>query len=364
MLRQLARLGRHVPFAGDRALALAVYADGLNEPVRADESGYEGVACVDDAARALDLYCALWAATRAPWLRQWCDGLLDFILAMQGDDGRWLNFILDWEGTPNREGCTSVPGGHFWQARAVLALAHAAPILDDPRIEPALRRGLAPILAATDVASDVRALHLRAALALADQPDDHGLGERLPIWSEELLSCRDAGMLMNSPDERGAPHLWGHIQEGVLADVAARLGRDDWLAIAGQSAKLVFESAVRDEFDLLEVQPYDVASAVYTLSRLAETTGDPAFDSLATLARAWFDGRNPAGRPVYDRAEGRVGDGIDWQRVSARSGAEANIVGAEALFDDAVAVARRLTDAEGLPHRPTRAALPRSHPSA
>ena len=39
MLRQLARLGRSVPFAGDRALALAVYANGLNEPVRAHEFG-------------------------------------------------------------------------------------------------------------------------------------------------------------------------------------------------------------------------------------------------------------------------------------------------------------------------------------
>ncbi|MGO8686103.1 MAG: hypothetical protein ACLQT7_02805 [Candidatus Dormibacteria bacterium] len=352
MLRHLARLGRSVPFAGERALAVAVYADGLNEPVRASESGYEGVACVDDAARALDLYCALWKATRLPWVRSWCDGLLDFILAMQGADGRWVNFILDWEGTPNRVGRTSVAGGHFWQARAVLALAHAGPILGDPRIEPALRRGLPHILAATEVASDVRALHIGAALALADQPDDQGLGERLPVWSEELLSCREQDMLMNSPDERGAPHLWGHIQEGVLAEAAVRLGRDDWLAVASRSAELVFASAVRGGFDLARVQPYDVASAVYTLSRLAETTGDPAFAALVTLARAWFDGRNPAGQPVYDRREGRVGDGIDQRVVSTRSGAEANIVGAEALFDDAVAVARRLRDSEGLPHGP------------
>lgn len=351
MLRHLARLGRSVPFAGDRALALAVYADGLNEPVRASESGYEGVACVDDAARALDLYCALWDATRLPWVRRWCDGLLDFILAMQGADGRWLNFILDWDGTPNRVGRTSMAGGHFWQARAVLALTHAAPILDDERIEPALRRGLPHILAATDVASDVRALHIRAALALADQPDDHGLDERLPIWSEELLNCRGAGMLMNSPDERGAPHLWGHIQEGVLAEVAVRLSRDDWLAIAGRSAELVFASAVRGGFDLVRVQPYDVASAVYTLSRLADATGDPTFGGLVTLSRAWFHGRNPAGRPVYDRGEGRVADGVDGRCVSTRSGAEANIVGAEALFDDAVSVARRLTESEGLPRR-------------
>lgn len=349
MLRQLARLGRRVPFAGDGALALAVYSDKLNAPVRARESGYEGVACIDDAARALELYCALWEATRLPWVRRWCDGLLDFILAMQDADGRWVNFILDWEGTPNRTGPTSFAGGHFWQARAVLALTHAGPVLNDGRIDLALRRGLPHILAATDVPSDVRALHIRAALALHDQPQHHGLRQQLTLWSEELLTCRSGGVLMNSPEERGAPHLWGHIQEGVLAEVAARLGRDDWLPIARTSAESVFATAVRTGFDLPRTQPYDVASAVYTLSRLADATGDPAYATLANASRAWFDGRNPSGRPVYDRREGRVRDGVDHRTVNPRSGAEANIVGAEALFNDAASVAGRLTLSEGLP---------------
>ena len=46
--------------------------------------------------------------------------------------------------------------------------------------------------AAADVASDVRALHIRAALALAGQPDDHGLSERLPLWTEELPAAATA----------------------------------------------------------------------------------------------------------------------------------------------------------------------------
>ena len=95
MLRQIARLARPVPFAGPTALAIAVYSDALNQPVRAEQAGYEGVACVDDAARALELYCDLWKSTASPWVRRWCEGLLDFVLAMQGADGRWHNFILD-----------------------------------------------------------------------------------------------------------------------------------------------------------------------------------------------------------------------------------------------------------------------------
>ncbi len=349
MLRQIARLGRSVPFVGPRALAIAVYADEHDELIRAQEAGYEGVACVDDAARALELYCDLWNATQLPWVMRWCEGLLDFVLAMQEPDGRWLNFIRDWDGTPNRGGRTSVAGGGFWQARAVMALVRASQVLDDRRIDTAIRRAIPHIRAATEVPADVRALHIRAAVALPDGSNDHGLLELLPAWVEEVLSCRAGDMLMNSPDERGHPHLWGHIQEGVLADVAARCGRDDVLVAARRSAELVFTGVIASGFDDPHVQPYDVASSVYALGRLAEVTGAPDYAALAADARAWFDGRNPAGTPIYDRAIGRVHDGVDEGRVNAHSGAESNIVGAQALFDAATAVARQLTVAEGLP---------------
>jgi hypothetical protein len=349
VLRQLARLGRGVPVAGGSGIAIAVYANERDEPLRAREAGYEGVACVDDAARALELYCDLWEATRLPWVLRWCEGLLDFVLAMQEADGRWLNFILDWQGTPNRGGRTSRPGGDFWQARALLALARASQVLTDPRIDAALRAGLPHVVTAVDVPTDVRALHLRTALVLSEGGNAHGLDGLLRPWTDELLRCRAGGVLMNSPDERNHPHLWGHIQEGVLADVGVHLGRPDLLDVARRSAELVFGAAVRSGFDLPRTQPYDVASAVHVLSRLAAVSGEPEYAERATAARAWFDGRNPAGQPVYDREGGRVRDGVDGVRVSTHSGAEANVVGAQALFDDAVTVARRLTDAEALP---------------
>ena len=64
VLRQLARLTRPVPAAGPGALAVAVYADGDDETIAARESGFEGVACVDDAARLLGVLSE--CATPAP----------------------------------------------------------------------------------------------------------------------------------------------------------------------------------------------------------------------------------------------------------------------------------------------------------
>ncbi len=350
MLRQIARLARPVPFAGPTAIAIAVYSDALNQPLRAEQAGYEGVACVDDAARALELYCDLWETTASPWVRRWCEGLLDFVLAMQGADGRWHNFILDWEGAPNQDARTSVAGGGFWQARALLAVARARQVFDgDARIENSLSRGLPHIIEATDVPADVRAIHIRTALTLQEAGDDRGLIDEIALWSDEVAGCRDGERLMNSPDEQGAPHLWGHIQEGVLADAGVRLGRQDLVATACRSAELVFRTVVMSGFDLEHVQPYDVASAVYVLTRIAEVTGTPTYAALAGMARSWFDRRNAAGQPVYDRQAGRVSDGVDGRRVSDNSGAEANIVGAQALFEDTARLARRLSAREGLP---------------
>lgn len=349
MLRQLARLARPVPAAGPRALAIAVYADSADGAVRAQQAGNEGVACVDDAARALELYCDLWRATGLAWARRWCEGLLDFILAMQTDDGLWVNFILDWDGTPNRDGRTSVAGGAFWQARALLALARVARVLSDARIDSALNRGLEHIVAATVVPSDVRALHIMTALTLHDGTPHHELDDHLGAWCDEVMRCRQGDVLMNSAQERGAPHLWGHVQEGVLALAGTRRHRPDLVEAARRSAALVFAVVVEQGFNLPRTQPYDVASTIYSLSCLAEVTGEPEYAALAAAARAWFDGRNPSGRPVYDRTAGRVGDGVDGGRINVRSGAEANIVAAHALFDDATTLAWRLSDAEALP---------------
>lgn len=350
MLRQIARLTRSVPSAGPRALAIAVYGDAADVTVEAAEAGNEGVACVDDAARALELYCDVWDATQLPWAHRWCDGLLDFILYMQEPDGRWLNFILDWDGTPNRTGRTSLAGGGFWQSRALLALTRASRSIDDARIDAALARGLPHIVDAAGVAPDVRALQAAAALAMVERGDDrHPWREVLAGWCEEIVTCRIGDVLMNAAAERGQPHLWGHIQEGILAAAGACLGRDDFIAVASKSADRLYPGVVGNSFDLPRTQPYDVSSTVFSLSRLASVTGRNDFACLAADARSWFDGRNRARQAVYDRGLGRVADGLDGNRISTRSGAESNIVAGQALLDEVLRLAVSLPVEVALP---------------
>ena len=126
VIRQLHRLTHAVPAAGAGASALAVYAeacDGAFAQRAAAEQGFEGVACVDDAARAVVLYCQIWRRHRQPWARAAASALLRFVGFMQEPDGRFANFILDWGGEKNLTGPSSRPAGWAWQARAMHALA-------------------------------------------------------------------------------------------------------------------------------------------------------------------------------------------------------------------------------------------------
>jgi len=336
MLRQLRRLTRPVPAAGPAACALAVYADATDALVPARESGDEGVACVDDAARGIVLLADLWAVTGDPELREWATGLLDFTLSLQQPDGRLLNFIEDWSGRPNTHGQTSVAGGAFWQARALSGLAKAWVTLDDERAEAAFDRALAPIRAAP-AAADVRSVQIRALLEVVRSGRRPDLRATLDQWCDEVVALREGDALLDAP---GTLHLWGHSQEAVLADAGEFLGRGDLVAVARRSAECVFVPAIASAFAFAVVQPYDVACGVDAMDRLYRATGEARYERLAADARAWFDGRNSAGAPVYDRARGRVADGIDHGQVSVSSGAESNIVGAQALFAQVAAAHR------------------------
>jgi hypothetical protein len=340
VLRQLWRLTRPVPAAGPRALAVTIY-EHPDGTVHAEESGFEGVACVDDTARLLEVLCRVYDRTSLDWVARWANGLLDFVLWMQEPDGNWLNFIHDWEGDKNREGITSASRQSFWLARAILGTQRAARTLEDDgrNIADASRRGF-EVAAAMPAEPDVRALHLRAALS-----DDEAKLSLLERWADELLACRDGVVLKNATEERGTPHLWAHIQEGALAAAGRRLRRPDYIEASAASAEAVVLPAVTSAFrERTSTSPYDVAACVWSLDRLADASDEERWARHAADGRAWFDGRNAAGVSVYDRDRGRVADGVDGDRVSENSGAESNIVAAEVLLDDAVAVAREMAD--------------------
>lgn len=337
MLRQLARLTRPVDGIPG-ALALAVYADSAGSTLPAADRGYEGVACVDDAARALSMLADLWSATRDPVVRTWADGLLAFVLSMQDGGGRFVNFIEDWSGERNDHGPTSFPGGTFWQARALRGLASAWVVFGDEAAADGLTRGLTS-LRSDPVPAAIRAIHIRTAVDLVRAGHLPELADDLGRWCGELLDCRREGVLFDDPDQ-AEPHLWAHGQEAALAEAGTYLGRPDLIDAARESALRFLAPIIDSDFALPTVQPDGVASAIDGVERVAAATGDRLLAALTDRARGWFDRCDRRGRPVYDRATGRVCDGMDDGILNEHSGAESNVAGASALMAELPSIAR------------------------
>jgi hypothetical protein len=334
MMRQLQRLTRPVPAAGPGALAIAVYAepsDGRFVVRSAADQGFEGVACLDDAARAAGLYCQIWQRHRFPWALDTAKGLLRFVGYLQSDDGRFANFIFNWDGQKNLRGSSSVLGGRAWSARAMHALALAVATIGGAEYEQCFRRGL-PWLDHPLPYLDVRAVEALAALEYWSATDDHSVRTHALAWAEEIAAHRIDDLL---PDAPGNPsvHIWGHLQEAALARVGQAFGRPDLVEAARASVEVVFVPCVKRAFTAPTTLPFDVSCAVLGLSAVAEATGQSRYADLADQARAWFDGRTAARRRIYNRQRGLVYDGIDNGRVNRNSGAESNLEGALALLD-------------------------------
>ena len=351
MVRQIRRLMRPIRTADGHMMALAIYRvrrKGRWTFTPARETGYEGVACVDDAARAAWLFLDVWERFGLVEARDLAEGLLAFVHAMQEEDGRFVNFVTNWRGTPNLTGPTSYPGGPAWTARAVMALARSAAALgregDLERVTRAWPHLDEPVHSQY---KDIRALHVLAALELDRATEDDAWLYDIRRWSEEILECRDdQGRLLNEPH---APdfHFWGHIQPGALALAGARLKWTPFVEAAEHSVRVMIEPIVQGGFALPQVLPYDVSSVIFNLKSLYEVTLRPEYRDLLHLARAWFRGRNPAGQPVYDPENGLCRDGVDNNRVSENSGAESNIEGAFALMEELPWTLLLRSDAEG-----------------
>ncbi len=334
---QLSRLTRPLQSGGPSACAIAVYAEPTDregqvqpQPRAARERGFEGVACVDDAARAVVLYTRLWRKHAVPAARAAATCLLRFLEHMQDEDGRFCNFILDWSGRPNRHGDTSYAGGSPWQARALHALACGIAPGGADEAEERFKQAL-PWLDAAIPYLDVRAVSVLAVLEHWRATGASDSADRAITWSREIADNRSASRLLDAAGVHPI-HLWGHLQEAALAETGHVFDQPDLVECARASAEAVLMPAVDSGFDFARVLPFDVSCTVAGLGSVALATSDQRYAAAAALGREWFTGRNSAGQAVYDAQRGLVFDGIDHGVVSRNSGAESNVEGALALL--------------------------------
>ncbi len=340
MFQHLAALTWSFPAEGREVSALAVYAEPeetpngvIYRPRAAAESGPEGISCVDDVARAVVLGLRAWEQEKLDEGRDLARRWLTFVEYMQGEDGRFTNFILDPAGQRNLTGVTSYPGGAWWTSRALWALGAAYRVLGD---EQALERWLrCPLPRRTITARDAKiagVLALAALELLRAEPPLHfqrQIKKWLEDWCTDLMGCMD-GYLRDTPGQTRVA-LWGYHQLPALAAAGAWLGRPEYLDACARTVERVIEPTLAVRFlyafpDVKEVQcAYCISPMIHGLAELYRATGEARFRTLALEAHRWFTGNNDACTVMYDPATGRCLDGITAGQASRNCGAESAI---------------------------------------
>lgn len=372
-LAHLQHLTELVKWNGEPVALVHIYSEAPNYGW-VDASG-EGIACVDDVARAALVYLLYYQRTGDAEALELARAALNFVLFMQAEDGEYYNFVLDRDGTINREGPTSFKSWSWWAARAQWALASAIPVF----------RTLDP-----DYAARLEAAYLRGEAALADAIGPIGAynqlhGISVPAWlignGSDLSALAVIGLatyyetnpnprtrhLMTNlangianyrlGDSRRYPfgafpstttstalwHAWGSHQVHALALAGRLLGRQDWIqnaqaAADGFSVRLLATDFL-NEMAPLPMRRGQIAYGVEVMTagfwELFQVTGDEAYLRYAGLSNAWFFGNNMAGVAMYDLETGRTFDGIDGPtpfRVNRNAGAESTIEALLALL--------------------------------
>jgi len=336
---------------------VALYAEAPDyrpsgSPVR---DGSEGIACVDDAARAALVYLRAYEKTGDARDRDEAYGLLQFVAAMEQGDGEFLNFI-DRQGRPNRDAPSSVKSMSYWAARGLWALAEAVRVLG--RLDPDRVEGLLGPLdrAVMRMGREVEAGRLIGGSATATSEALLGLlalQRAEPSPARAALAARTAELLvplttgtaasapwgarLDRPDS--AWHAWGSRSTAALATAAVVLGRPDFLVAARQEADALWTRFLLAGQVASEVAPdgtakwfpqiaYGISPIVEGYLALAEATNDRKYAVLAGLTSAWLLEANPAAVPMYDEKTGRTFDGIDGPaatQVNRNAGAESTV---------------------------------------
>ncbi|HEV8289524.1 MAG TPA: glycoside hydrolase family 9 protein [Candidatus Norongarragalinales archaeon] len=366
-LEHLEHLTETTVFQGVRVGIVHVYANAPSyEWTEANDSSPEGVACVDDAARAAIFYLRHYELTKTSESLEKAKSLLRFVTKMQSDDGQFYNFIFA-DHSINRDGRTSYKSFGWWGERAFWAMSAGYRILknEDPAFATELNaklqrsfRWIDSLLESYDSfeqrgsqripkwiihqygeysASATSELLIGLCEYYAAEPNAK-VKAYVEKFAEALIAMQVDGVFLS---EGAHWHAWANCQTQALVTAGRLLDRKDWIQAAEKEVQSFYSRLLvedfRREFEINDANSisnfsqtaYGFRPMIVGALRLAEATGNQDYEKMAGLIASWFFGNNPAGKQMYERENGRCFDGLDSSSVNFNSGAESTI---EALY--------------------------------
>jgi hypothetical protein len=305
----------------------AIDQPGWYQCVIAADTGYEGIACVDDTARAALLALRVYERNHSRKALALAKDWLTFVEYMQYPDGSFANFIRNSAGMRNASGPTSVKGGYWWSVRAQWALACAFRITADVSYRQSYERCHLP----PTPDGKINAIQALAELELYQAEPSDGLKSSILAHCEAILADQSNGYFLDHPGTQRVS-LWGYHQLHAVAEAARALQHPALLRACRHTVTFLVEPDVKAMFwysypdrEKNGVCAYAVAPIVQGLASLYRATDANRYRLLALRGAAWFYGRNDARTRMYDPATGMCRDGITDAVASDNYGAESSI---------------------------------------
>lgn len=336
----------------------------------------EGIACIDDAARAAIFYLKQYAVTKDEAYKQKGKMLMRFIMQLQDTTGYYFNFIWP-DGTIHRDGITTRPGANWWTFRAFWAVGEAIDILEETN---------------DTMLDSLRPQQLKAFERLytyfisIPEVYDTSQGESIPTWLPEKSSAVQAAIFMcglnkmytQTSNEKktevavviqkmakgilqmqrrekndfsngaflsipGHWHAYGNVQSFALLQAGALLKDSsmingalyeidhfysDYYDEGGMNAFTISQINNEDSISMQKFAQiaYGVRPMIWAYLEAFKVTGDAKYLGLAARESLWFVKSNPAEAVMYDAHTGRGYDGINSaEEYNKNAGAESTI---------------------------------------
>ncbi len=339
------------------------------------EAKGEGIACVDDAARALVFYIKYYGVTKGKAELDKIRMLTNFLLYMQADNGFFYNFI--WKDySRDTTFRTSVAEPNWWTWRAIWALSESQRFFlkKDKKFSQTIKPQLDRAVSVTqhwlkkfedDSTSNYGGFILpdwlpyetaadQAAILVKGFSIYYQLNKNPEVKKEIENLCRGI-MKMQAGDGNNFPnyaflswqntwHMWGNSQSDALIEAGQLLHKSEYINCALKEIHNFYPTlmkmnylntfvvekksgsiSIKDSSRYSQIA-YGIRPMVYACIRAYSADHDIKTARLAGKIAAWLLGKNIIGKPMYNPNTGVCFDGIENAvSLNKNSGAESTI---------------------------------------
>ncbi len=353
--QHLDNLYEEVLMAGDTVAFVYIYAEHPSyEPVVAPG---EGIACIDDVARAAIFYSRYYDFTKNDAHLTKAKRLIKFILKLQAENGLFYNFIYD-DFSINTTRHNSLPIPDWWTWRALWTLSEALFYIKDsnPDFSSQIRMSFEKAMKALndknqnghlikDLPADQASVFLMALAEYNRCVDDNQYFDQIRELAKNIIS-KQKGNANEFPyyaflSWRNEWHGWGNAQAYALLKAGHLTGDHNMINAAQNEVKYFYPYVMQknhfkrfvlltdetdSKFEPFEQIAYAVRPMVWAALELYKIDNDEEYAKIAGKLASWFLGKNVAQTALYNPKSGICYDGINSAKeINMNSGAESTI---------------------------------------